>query len=117
MISIDGQHMNREKSARVVAVNTVPTQSHAEIDTTDEEAEAEEQADIDDSEILADLPDDTEASLGILTCSSLQTYSVYGTFYRRSISFIHASVLLAASDCQGSHNSRSYAYDRTTSPH
>ena len=48
---------SREKSARIASVKLAnPDDGH----TSGEEEQEEEQADVDDSEILGDLPDDTE---------------------------------------------------------
>lgn len=56
--------LNREKTARVAIVNTdalkVSRENNGDADTTDEEAEEEQEPEVDDAEILSDLPDNID---------------------------------------------------------
>ena len=65
----------REKSARIASVTLAnPDDGH----TSGEEEQEEEQADVDDSEILEDLPDDTEVRVGLVRSRVLLTYPTIG---------------------------------------
>ena len=68
MNSSSGAH--REKSARVAVVGPPP----GDASSGDEEDEEEAQGEIEDSQILEDLPDETEVRL--LACRELSVYDI-----------------------------------------
>ena len=59
-----GGFVGREKVTRVALT---PRNAQGNVDSSDEENEGEmEEPDVDDSEILEDLPDDTEVSISMM---------------------------------------------------